>query len=67
VELPPADAGGEDDVSLSAMVALPTIREMEDRLIAEALKRTGGNQTMASRMLGITRQTLNRRLKQATS
>ena len=56
--------GNGDGLLLAGMASLPTIREMEDRLIVEAMQRTGGNQTMASQILGITRQTLNRRLKQ---
>ncbi len=42
---------------------LPTLEESEDLLIQEALKRTNGNQTLAAQLLGITRQTLHRRLK----
>ena len=42
---------------------LPAMRDAEDMLIDEALKRTDGNQTMAAQLLGITRQTLNRHLK----
>ena len=42
---------------------LPTVREAEDMLIDEALRRTEGNQTMAAELLGITRQTLIRHLK----
>ncbi|MDA0990292.1 MAG: sigma-54 dependent transcriptional regulator [Verrucomicrobia bacterium] len=45
------------------MRPLPTLRQAEDMLIEEALKRTDGNQTMAADLLGITRQTLNRHLK----
>ena len=41
---------------------LPTLEESEDLLIQEALKRTNGNQTLAAALLGITRQTLHRRL-----
>jgi DNA-binding NtrC family response regulator len=40
----------------------PTIREAETFLIDEAMNRTGGNQTMAAKLLGITRHTLNKRL-----
>ncbi len=40
----------------------PTIREVEDFLVQEALGKAEGNQTIAARMLGITRQTLNKRL-----
>ena len=35
---------------------------MEDYLIAEALKRAGGNQGTAAVFLGVTRQALNKRL-----
>ena len=41
---------------------LPTLEESGDLLIQEALKRTNGNQTLAAALLGITRQTLHRRL-----
>ncbi|MFC1611082.1 sigma-54-dependent transcriptional regulator [Myxococcota bacterium] len=41
---------------------LPTLQEAEDLLIAEAMERAKGNQTIAARFLGITRQALNRRL-----
>lgn len=34
-------------------------------LAAEALKRSGGNQSLAARMLGISRQALNKQLKDA--
>ena len=41
---------------------LPTLEESEDLLIQEAFKRTNGNQTLAAQLLGITRQTLHRRI-----
>ncbi len=41
---------------------LPTLKEMEEILITEALRRTKGNQGIAASMLGITRQALNKRL-----
>lgn len=40
----------------------PTIRQMEDFMILEGLKEAKGNQGSAATMLGITRQTLNKRL-----
>jgi DNA-binding NtrC family response regulator len=40
----------------------PTLKEAEERLIREALDRCGGSQSAAAKMLGITRQALNRRL-----
>ncbi|MEJ5226603.1 sigma-54 dependent transcriptional regulator [Thermodesulfovibrio sp.] len=42
---------------------LPTLREMEDLLVKEAMRRAQGNQGIAASMLGITRQALNKRLK----
>jgi DNA-binding NtrC family response regulator len=44
---------------------LPTIKDATKSLIGEALRRSGGNQTLAARMLGITQQALSRRLKRS--
>ena len=41
---------------------LPTLKEAEHYLIEEALRRADGNQGVASGLLGITRQALNKRL-----
>jgi DNA-binding protein Fis len=53
----------EDDVSVSFSDKLPTLKHSEELLVSEALKRAKGNQTVAARMLGITRQALNRRVR----
>ncbi len=45
------------------MENLPTLDQATRLLIDEALKRTNGNQSMAARMLGISRQRLARHLK----
>jgi two-component system nitrogen regulation response regulator GlnG len=45
---------------------LPTLKECQAVLIAEAMKRSGNNQSLASTMLGITRTALNKRLRKAT-
>jgi DNA-binding NtrC family response regulator len=42
--------------------AFPTLPEVEEYLIQEALSLSGGNQTAAARMLGISQSTLSRRL-----
>ena len=42
---------------------LPTLREASNALVAEALHRARNNQTIASAMLGVSRATLNNRLK----
>lgn len=43
--------------------SLPTIRESTRTLVDEALRRTGGNQREAAKMLGISQQALSRRLQ----
>jgi DNA-binding NtrC family response regulator len=47
---------------LSNLEPLPTLCESEEALINEAMRRSGGNQTVAAGLLGIFRQALNRRL-----
>lgn len=42
---------------------LPTIRQATELLIEEALRRTGGNQARAARLLRISPQAINKRLK----
>ena len=41
----------------------PTIREIEEYIIDEAMKLAKGNQGIAANLLGMGRQTLNIRLK----
>jgi DNA-binding NtrC family response regulator len=41
----------------------PTVFQAEEYLIGEAMKLTGGNQTAAAELLGLTRPTLNKRLR----
>ncbi|MFO8065600.1 MAG: sigma-54-dependent transcriptional regulator [Spirochaetota bacterium] len=41
----------------------PTLREVEDYLINEALERAEGNQSIAARMLGVSQSTLSRRTR----
>lgn len=53
--------GTESDFSL--FTTLPTLKYASELLIQEALKRADGNQSEAARILGISRQALNKRLK----
>ena len=46
----------------AAEAKLPTLREAEDMLIEEAMRRAHGQPSEASRLLGIGRTTLYRRL-----
>ncbi|HIJ97247.1 MAG TPA: sigma-54-dependent Fis family transcriptional regulator [Desulfuromonadales bacterium] len=41
----------------------PTLAEVEEYMISEALQRSKGNQGIAANLLGISRQTLNKRLR----
>ncbi len=47
---------------LSTLHGLPSLKASERLIIAEALKRADGNQTIAAGLLGMTRQALNNRL-----
>ena len=42
---------------------LPTLKEISQILVDEAIQRTQGNQSIAARMLGVTPQALSKRLK----
>jgi len=42
---------------------LPSLRAMTDSLVAEAMRRAKGNQTMAAKFLGISPQAVSKRLK----
>ena len=42
---------------------LPTLKDADQELIAEALRRSGNNRRAAALLLGITPQALNQRLK----
>jgi|WetSurMetagenome_2_1015567.scaffolds.fasta_scaffold00871_1 DNA-binding NtrC family response regulator len=47
---------------LSRMQVLPTLKDAETMLVAEALRRASNNQTIAAQLLGMTRSALNKRL-----
>ncbi|MDI6807789.1 MAG: sigma-54 dependent transcriptional regulator [Candidatus Eisenbacteria bacterium] len=53
----------EEGASVVFPEELPTLKKAEEQLLAEALKRSGNNQGIAARLLGISRQALNRRLR----
>jgi DNA-binding NtrC family response regulator len=40
---------------------MPTLQEVEEYVISEALRQTGGNQSQAARLLGVSQSTLSRR------
>jgi len=54
----------QDNTIFSPLLALPTLKQMVDCLIDEAISRTN-NITEASKLLGISRQSLSKRIKRA--
>jgi DNA-binding NtrC family response regulator len=52
----------EEEKSILFPDQLPTLKEAEQILIAEALKRSDGNQTIAAQILGLSRRALSNRL-----
>ena len=62
-ETRPAGAFSPD--SVSRWPRLPALRDAEQMLVDEALRRSKGNQTVAAQLLGMTRSALNKRLTRA--
>jgi DNA-binding NtrC family response regulator len=56
--------GTEGDV-VTFMGGIPTLQQTEELLVAETLRRTHGNQSLAARLLGLSPSALSRRLKKA--
>lgn len=63
VSVPKPDTTGTDARLLRFSQRLPTLKEAENLLLQEAMKRSHGNQGIAASLLGITRSALNKRLR----
>jgi DNA-binding NtrC family response regulator len=59
---PAAQTAAEHGAKVIFTDTLPTLREVDELLVREALNRSQQNQSIASRMLGITRTSLNKRI-----
>ena len=57
----------ENAVSFHPDLTLPSLAEMDDYLIVEAMRRANNNQSLAARMLGISQPALSKRLKKKHS
>jgi DNA-binding NtrC family response regulator len=57
------EAGAASGKAFARMARLPALQEVSDQLMHEALVRTHGNQAAAARLLGVTPQAINQRLK----
>jgi DNA-binding NtrC family response regulator len=55
--------GSSEDELILFPGKFPTLREAEDAIIEEALRRAEGNQTIAAELLGVSRRALNNRLR----
>jgi len=51
---------------IARLKRLPTLREAQELLVSEALRRANGNRRAASEMLGISHQALSKRLRRST-
>ncbi len=60
-EPPPAHSG--DDLTLAIPGRFPTLKEADIFLVEESMRRANHNQGIAAMLLGISRQSLNRRLQ----
>jgi DNA-binding NtrC family response regulator len=64
----PADGAsmgnGNGNGPYACLESLPTLAQSNELLIAEAMRRAEGNQTLAARLLGISRPALNRRINE---
>ena len=62
----PREEVGEEGRRIFFADQLPTLKEAQEALIAEALHRCKGNQTIAAQLLGLSRRALNNRLNRAS-
>jgi len=66
LEKPVSSTGGDLGL-ITFSTKLPTIKQAAQLLVAEAMKRANGNQSVAAGLLGITQQALSKRLKKMKS
>jgi DNA-binding protein Fis len=59
----PALNAADSDPPITFSHRLPTIKQATLLLVDEAMRRSGGNQSRAAKMLGISQQALSKRLK----
>ena len=65
IALDSEQVSAEETALITFAERLPTLKQSEQLLISEALKRSDGNQAIAAMHLGISRQALNNRLRRS--
>ncbi|MEW6616473.1 MAG: sigma-54 dependent transcriptional regulator [Thermodesulfobacteriota bacterium] len=63
-DLPSAIGGSQQEEEQSEIIMGHTLRDTEREVIRRTLEKTGGNRTKASAILGITRKTLQNKIKE---
>lgn len=63
--VPVAEVAHRPGAGVTFGEVLPTLKENTELLVEEAIRRADGNQAIAAEMLGISRQALNKRLRQS--
>lgn len=58
-----AESLATQSIPVSFGPTLPTLKEVRNELLDEALHRTNGNQSAAAQLIGITRQAVSKYLK----
>ena len=56
-----------ENVSFHPTMPIPTLTQMAEQLVTEAMSRSQGNQSLAARMLGVSQPALSKRLKNMKS
>ena len=64
--LPTAHIDDEPSLSFNPEQPLPSLSEIGDLLVEEAMQRAKGNQSLASRLIGISQPALSKRLKKSS-
>jgi transcriptional regulator with PAS, ATPase and Fis domain len=61
--VPSSGTSADSPLAIFPEQRLPTLKQVSDLLVKEAMQRSNGNQSIAAGMLGISQQALSKRLK----
>jgi DNA-binding NtrC family response regulator len=63
LKISPSEATGDPNGDIVFPAMLPSLRDVTDLLVEEAMRRTEGNMSAAARLLGVTQQAISKRWK----